>query len=57
MRYRVVTTVLLDTGLSQHCCEIQGCHNSVVRYRVVMTVLLKTQLFWDMMLCHWMNSS
>jgi len=49
MRYRVVTTVLLDTGLSQHCCEIQGCHNSVVRYmgchnsavryRVVTTVL------------------
>jgi len=46
VRYRVVMT-----------CEIQGCHNSVVRYRVVMTVLLKTQLFWDMMLCHWMNSS
>jgi len=39
VRYRVVTTVLWDTGLSRQCCGIQGCHNSVVGYRVVMTIV------------------
>ena len=32
VRYRIVTTVLWDTGLSQQCCEIHSHHNCVVRY-------------------------
>jgi hypothetical protein len=60
--------ICISHGLTFGLLVMQSvsCHNSVgtvcikpasVRFEVLTAVLMKIQVFWDVMLCHWVNIS
>jgi hypothetical protein len=45
-----------DYGYYEGCIQVSSEHLCIVRFELLTAVMLKVQVFWDVMLCGWVNS-